>query len=126
MARILVIDDEHSIRVLLAAALSRESHSVVTAADGDEGIEKFRSETFDLVITDIRMPGLTGLEVIGVLRGLQPAIRIIIMGGGGSVPPMMPELYARQVGADCALVKPFGIEQLRDRVSTLLAGETPA
>ncbi len=73
-----------------------------------------------MVITDIRMPRLSGPEVIKMLRSLRPEIRVIIAGGGGSVPAIEPAAFARHVGADCVLQKPFTVQELNIAVAGLL------
>jgi CheY-like chemotaxis protein len=120
MARILVIDDEEVVRLTVSASLRHFRHSVSTAADGEEGINLFRKQRFDLVITDVRMPGLSGPEVIKVLRSLRPEVPVIIIGGGGSIPPVGTDAFARQVGADRVLQKPCGVLGLNAAVSELL------
>jgi CheY-like chemotaxis protein len=120
MARILVIDDEEVIRLAVGAALRRYGHDVSAAVDGEEGVNLFQRQTFDLVITDVNMPRLNGPEVIKAVRSLRPAIPIIIIGGGGSIPPVGSEQFAQQVGADRVLLKPFAMQQLIAVVSELL------
>jgi len=120
MARILVIDDEELIRQTVTATLQRFGHTVSAAADGEAGVDLFQREAFELVITDVRMPGMSGPDVIRVLRPLRPGIPIIIIGGGGSIPPVGSESFAREVGADRVLQKPFAMRQLNAAVSELL------
>ena len=120
MARILVIDDEEMVRQTTCAALQLAGHDVSSAPDGEEGVNLFRQQPFDLVITDIRMPRLSGTEVIKVLRSLRPEIRVIISGGGGSVPAIEPAAFARYVGADCVLQKPFTVQELNIAVAGLV------
>jgi len=125
MARILVVDDEPSIRTALNAVLRRPGHVVSAAADGLAGVLLFKQGQFDLVLTDVRMPGLTGPELIREVRGLRPEIPVIIMGGGGSIPPMDPATFARSVGADAVLLKPFSAQQVFAAIEPLLAGRPP-
>ena len=120
MAQILVIDDEEIVRLTVSATLRHFCHDVSIAADGEEGIKLFRQQRFDLVITDVRMPGLGGPEVIKMLRSIRPGIPIIIIGGGGSVPPVGSEAFATQVGADRVLQKPFTVQELTAAMSELL------
>jgi two-component system response regulator (stage 0 sporulation protein F) len=68
MPRILVIDDERMVRILLREVLERAGHEVLEATDGAMGLEIFEGEPTDLIITDIRMPGMGGLEFISALR----------------------------------------------------------
>jgi len=121
MARILVIDDEDMICQLAARILRLGGHDVVTAADPRQGVEFFRRQPFDVVITDVRMPGLTGPDVIKILHSVRTDTRVIVMGGDGSVPAFGTEAFARQVGADSVLLKPFGVQELIAAVSALLA-----
>ena len=81
MARILVVDDDQSVRLLLRAVLERRGYSVVEAENGKEGLQALSGEPTDVVITDIQMPGMDGLEMILELRGTLPTARIIAMSG---------------------------------------------
>ncbi len=121
MAQILVIDDEEMICQMVDRILHLCGHDVATARDGQTGIDLLRRKLFDLVITDVRMPRMSGLEVIKALRLIQPETRVIVMGGDGSVPAFGIDAFARAVGADHVLHKPFGAHDLNAAVSALLA-----
>jgi diguanylate cyclase (GGDEF)-like protein len=79
--KILVIDDEEDIRNLLATALRGEGYEVVTAADGEEGIARFREENPDLIVTDVKMPKKSGLDVLQTVRGSGADVDVIILTG---------------------------------------------
>ncbi len=81
MARILVVDDETTVRDLLLAYLRYSGHTVLEAADGEEALAIQRVEPVDLIITDNAMPRLTGREMITILRREYPDVRIIAMSG---------------------------------------------
>ena len=120
MARILVIDDEAMVRLAVGAALRFAGHEVVDASDGETGIDLIQQQRFDLIVTDIRLPGLGGQEVIKALRRVRPECRVIAVGGGGTVTAFGPEAYARQIGADRVLYKPFAVHELNAAVAELL------
>lgn len=123
MGKILVIDDDEFVRSLVTRALEREGHTVVTAPDGESGLERFRGGAFDVVVTDILMPGKEGIELIMELRETHPDTPIVAMsGGGGATGSAGPLQDARLLGADATLSKPFEIESLRRMVNGLLAG----
>jgi len=120
MARILVIDDDDAIRFSLKLALEDADHQVEDAANGEEGMTRFRTNPADLVITDIFMPEKEGLETIDEIKRSYPQTKIIAMSGGGR---MNPEDYleiAKRVGADRSLFKPFDIQLLVATVDDLL------
>lgn len=120
MARILVIDDESNIRLMLKLALVHVGHTVETAADGYEGLELFQEgASWDLVLLDQRMPGLEGLEVLREIRGRVPAARIIMITAFGTI-DLATEAMA--LGATNFLRKPFTVDTLRGAVDAALAG----
>ncbi len=126
MARILVIDDENNIRMMLRLALQHVGHTVETAADGFEGLEKFGDGTgWDLVLLDQRMPGMEGLEVLREMRQRDARARIIIITAFGTIDLATG---AMQAGATDFLRKPFTVETLRGAVQAALEGlsNTPA
>ena len=81
MARILVVDDDNAVRLLLRSMLERRGHSVVEAENGAEGLQYYRTAPADLVITDIQMPVMDGLQMIKALRDEFPTAKIIAISG---------------------------------------------
>src|ERR671926_350788 len=84
MERILVVDDEQTVRDALAALLRQEGYRVVPAESGHTAVEAIEAFTFDLIIVDIFMPGMNGLETIKVFRANAPNVPIIAMSGYAS------------------------------------------
>ncbi len=123
MARILIIDDEKLIRTALHHLLERMGHSVIDAADGAEGLHICTGQDIDLVITDIYMPLVNGLETIATLRRWGLHTPILAMSGGlpGRGGLDVLALALRQ-GANMALAKPYATEELLSAVTRLLAG----
>ena len=117
MARILIVDDEESERLLQKTILERHGHKVSTAANGKEALKNFRVKSIDLVITDLQMPDVHGLELISVLRDLSPKPTVIVVSGTG---PGQLEV-AKMVGAQFTLNKPVYAEQLMAIVDQALA-----
>ena len=119
MADILVIDDDPQMRQLITRILRGAGHTVREAEDGRGGIEAYSERPSALVISDIVMPDMDGIEVIRILRGEGAEIPIIAISGGSD------PLYLRAataLGATASLKKPFSPEQLTLLVTTLLAG----
>ena len=83
--KILVIDDEESIRTLLRISLTHKGFEVITAEDGSKGVEIFKREKPPIVITDIKMPGIDGLEVLKEIKELNPDARVIVITGHGDM-----------------------------------------
>jgi DNA-binding response OmpR family regulator len=120
MARILVIDDEPSVRELLCAMLIEDGYDVAQAADGNAGMKLFRERPADLVITDLIMPEKEGIETILELRRHFPEVKIIAMSGGGIIEAGDYLGMARGVGAHCVFEKPFGVSEMLTAVRELL------
>ena len=114
-ARILLIEDEPAIRETMSEFLSLEGHSVVVAADGDEGISHFRRGGFDLVLTDAQMPGRTGWEVARAMKATRSEVPVVVLTGGETA----PESPTDESGADEVLRKPFDLGVLLALVSRL-------
>jgi len=104
MARILVVDDEEGLREFLAEALEDDGHTAVAAADGEEALALVRAQGFDLVLTDLRMPGLDGLELLRRLRSEQPETEVLMLTAHGSVDAAVE---AMKLGAFDFLQKPI-------------------
>lgn len=121
MARILVIDDEKIIRTVVERYISKMGHDVELAEDGVIGIEKYRKNPPDMVITDIIMPNKDGIETIAELKNEFPDSKIIAMTGGGKVGPRNYLKLARRFGADETFIKGGDWEPLCQIVESLLA-----
>ena len=107
--RILVVDDEPAARSGLERILGGESYTVVSAADGHQALEHARQQTFDAVITDLRMPGMSGIDLIGELRELDPMLPVIVATAFGDV---QSAVQAMRAGADDYVTKPVDIDAL--------------
>jgi DNA-binding NtrC family response regulator len=107
--RILIAEDEKNIREGLAAALELDGHEVATAADGNEAFKRFQKGDIDLVITDLRMPGLSGEELLEKLLAESPGTPVIILTGHGTVEAAVKTMRA---GAWDFLIKPVNLDYL--------------
>ena len=115
--RILVIDDERDICRALEFLLSREGYKVATAYSGQDALKKIEAEEFDLVITDLKMEGITGMEVLDKAVVMRPNLIVIIMTAFGSVESAVE---AMKKGAGDYIVKPFINEDVKMTVKRLL------
>ena len=125
--RILVVDDEQPVRDTLAALLRQEGYNVVVAEGGHSAVEAIEVFTFDLVIVDIFMPGMNGLETIKVFRAGAPHVPIVAMSGYASGSGFVDTDFFRTAmdyGATCCLRKPFVREQLLDAIAFCRASRT--
>jgi CheY-like chemotaxis protein len=120
MAHILIIDDEDQFRKMLRQMLERADYEVREAADGEQGLQLFRQQPVDLVITDIFMPEKEGIETIFELRRDFPDVKIIAISGGGRVGGLQYLKYAEGAGADHVLIKPFERRELLQAIQDVL------
>ena len=116
-ARILIVEDEAPMRTALADSLADAGYRVMTAMDGDEGLERALSESPDLLLLDVMMPGRSGFSVCKELREAGNGAPVIMLTAKGQVEDRVTGL---DVGADDYLVKPFSIRELLARVRALL------
>lgn len=119
-ARILIIDDEPSALDLLRRIFEAEGYQVVLAANGLEGVELFRQNPCDLVITDIVMPGKDGLQTILDLREEYPDLPFVAISGGGAISKERYLTVAGYLDRVVTLAKPFAIEAIVAAVERLL------
>jgi two-component system, OmpR family, KDP operon response regulator KdpE len=115
-ARILVVDDEPPIRRWLKANLETRGYAVDTAETGEEGIVAFENRRPDLLILDLLMPGMGGIDVVRKLRAVS-TIPIIVLSAIGEE---AQKVQALEIGADDYMTKPFGMEELFARIRSLL------
>lgn len=121
MARILIIDDEENVREVLRRILGAAGHEILEAANGGDGIEISKSETPDLVITDIFMPEVKGLETLRVIKQNHPDQKIIVISGGGKSGYHDVLDAALSLGATEQIAKPFSPRELLAKVDLCLA-----
>ena len=125
MKRVLVIEDEQMVRDVCARILERAGYFVALAENGKEGLRLFNESPFDLVITDIFMPEMDGLEFIRQLRRIEPSVKLVAMSGGGRHEDFEALRPAMHMGAARILVKPFDKTDLLKVVEDVLDVEKP-
>ena len=113
---ILLVDDEDSIQTLLAFPLQRDGYRVVQARDGEDALRQFRQQPVDLVVLDIMLPRLDGLEVCRRLRA-ESTVPIIMLTARDDE---LDTVLGLELGADDYITKPFSIREFRSRVKALL------
>ncbi len=114
--RILLADDEQSIQTLLSYPLQKDGFDVVRASDGREALERFDEQTFDLVVLDVMMPRLDGLEVCRRLRE-KSSVPIIML---TAKTEEIDKVLGLELGADDYITKPFSMREFRSRVKAAL------
>lgn len=115
--KILSIDDEQGIRDMLSFTLRQHGYTIDTAQSGEEGLEKVRKESFDIVITDIKMPGMDGITVLGEIKKINPEVEVIIATGYGT---METAIEGLRKGAFDYIGKPFNIDEVTATVKRAL------
>jgi DNA-binding response OmpR family regulator len=113
---ILLVDDEDSIQTLLTYPLERDGYRVVQARDGEEALARFAEENIDLVVLDVMLPKLDGLEVCKRLRS-ESTVPIIMLTARGDE---LDKVLGLELGADDYITKPFSIREFRSRIRALL------
>jgi DNA-binding response OmpR family regulator len=114
--RILLIDDEQPIQTLLSFPLQRDGYEVVQASDGREALARFAEQTFDLVVLDVMMPKMDGLEVCRRLRA-RSSVPIIMLTAKSEE---IDKVLGLELGADDYITKPFSMREFRSRVKAAL------
>lgn len=115
-ARILLVDDEQAVQTLLTYPLRKEGYEVVGAMDGQEALDRFGEERFDLVVLDIMLPKLDGIEVCRRLRTRSQVPIIMLTAKGDEI----DKVAGLEMGADDYITKPFSVREFRSRVKAAL------
>ena len=115
--KIIVIDDDKSIRNVLQEYLQKLGYQVILAIDGLEGMDRLKQESYDLVIVDIRMPYISGIGLIKLIKEEKPDLPVICITAYG----MSPEKIANEEQADVTISKPFNLKTLAKEINKLLA-----
>ena len=108
--KILIADDDHIEKESLATILQREGYETITAGDGKEAWEKIQQSPPDLVLTDLKMPYLNGLELLSEIKAKYPEIEVVIITGYATVESA---INAMKVGAIDYISKPFNVEEVK-------------
>jgi DNA-binding response OmpR family regulator len=115
-ARILLVDDEQAVQTLLTYPLRKEGYEVVAAVDGQEALDRFAEQRFDLVVLDLMLPKLDGIEVCRRLRTRSQVPIIMLTAKGDEV----DKVAGLEMGADDYITKPFSVREFRSRVKAAL------
>ena len=115
--RILVVDDEASQRELVSGYLKKQGYQVFAAAGGEQALEIFRREPMELILTDQRMPDLSGLDLLKAVRSINPEIQVIVMTAYGNVETAVE---AMRDGAADYLTKPLNLDELRQKIQRIV------
>ncbi|MBI4594589.1 MAG: response regulator [Candidatus Rokubacteria bacterium] len=115
-ARCLVVDDDPQVRDMIRDILSNAGHQVVLAVDGSDGVEKFKADRFDVVISDLAMPKLNGLQLARVCKALRPAVPVVMLTGWGV---LLTEDELAEHGVDEVLSKPVRMDQVLSTVAAV-------
>jgi DNA-binding response OmpR family regulator len=116
--RILVIEDDEEMRALLRDMIEDEGYKTDSVNNGSEAFRKLAKESFDLIITDVRMPGLTGLDILPGIKKLQPDAPIIVITAFGSEEVQRKAL---ERGANAYLEKPIHFRELRTLIHDMFS-----
>jgi two-component system cell cycle response regulator CpdR len=121
MAKILITEDESALRTFVARALRLDGHETHEAGDGAEGLEILAEENFDLLLSDIRMPVMDGIELAHQAAARHPDMKILLMTGYAEQRERADDLAAKIVDV---VQKPFALPDIRRAVARALAGES--
>ena len=117
MSSILVVDDELSMREFLRILLEKEGYRVTLAAEGKSALQLAEQHAFDLMISDIRMPGMNGLELLARLKDIQPDVGVIMITAFASPDDAVT---AMKCGAFDYITKPFNVDEIKRVVRAVL------
>jgi CheY-like chemotaxis protein len=111
LKKILVVDDDPVVGISFDRVLSGKGYAVITARDGEEALDKLAREDYDAVFTDLKMPGMSGIEVAARVKAARPWLPVVIVTGYGSE---ANEAKAREAGVAAFLRKPLSPEMIED------------
>ena len=116
--KLLYVDDEESLRILVKSQLTMEGFAVETADDGDTALEMVQNSKYDLILLDIRMPRMDGIEVLKQLKKMNIKARIVML---TAVTELSSAIGAVKLGANDYITKPYNIEDLLGCINRVLA-----
>jgi len=113
--KVLVVDDEERFRLTLAKLLAVRGLDVTTLGSGQEALEALRQKDFDVIVLDVRMPGMNGIETLAEIKKINPMIEVIILTGHASVDVAVDIM---KLGGYDYLLKPCSLEELTDKIDS--------
>ena len=122
MATILVVDDDALVRESIRRVLEKSGHTVTEAPDGKVALRHFAGNPTELVVSDVYMPDMDGIEFLMRLREAFPEVKTLMISGGGKLSSENVLDAASLLGADRVLDKPFSLEELQEAVEAVLSG----
>lgn len=111
--KVLIVDDQFGIRILLSEVLQKEGYQTFQAANGVQALEITRKDPPDLVLLDMKIPGMDGIEILKRMKKIDPDIRVIIMTAYGELDTIQE---SKDLGALAHFAKPFDIDDIRKAV----------
>ena len=121
MATIVIADDDPIVREIAREMLASSAHAAILVEDGNEVIRLLEGLRIDLLVTDMLMPNMDGVELIMAVRDRYPAVKVLAISSGGSVGASYMLKVARTLGADATLQKPLRLEGFLETIEALLA-----
>ncbi|HET9423885.1 MAG TPA: response regulator [Gemmatimonadaceae bacterium] len=121
--KVLVVDDDTAVRSVIARMIRLDGHSVIEASNGVGGLRALDEQPVDLVVTDVVMPDMEGLEFLRRMRKRPQAPRVIAISGGGRAPAGNYLELALSLGADGVLAKPVSLEEIRSKIRQVMEPE---
>jgi len=119
MAKILIVDDDPDILIVIRRLLETDGHEGVTAENGMRALELVKLDTFDLIISDLRMPSMDGIALLREIKALKPSLPVILVTAYASIETASESV---KLGASAYLFKPFKVKELLDAVKHALDG----
>jgi CheY-like chemotaxis protein len=116
---VLIVDDEQMVRNTLRKMLERAGHRVQEAEDGVQALQFLEKRSPDLVICDIIMPNMEGIETLREVKKLSPKVKVIVISGGARSGSLNYLSVAEKLGADAVMDKPFGSKKLIDTIAAI-------
>ena len=120
-SRILIVEDDNKMREALMQIMAREKYEVTTAASGEEALKIFKNQHFDLVISDLKLPGIDGMEVLNAIHAFRPETGIIII---TAYDDPANRLVGKLQGVHSYLIKPFSADEIERTVSQAISSVT--
>ena len=117
---VIIIDDEEMIRHALSYALTLGGHHVITASEGQEALTRFQSESYDIAFVDLKMPGMDGWELAGIIKQIAPDTIVVLM-TGWSV--QLDDADLKESHVDAVIAKPFELSEVNDLISSTLGSD---